>query len=335
LAGSVVFLEKFPATPQEIDTALIENNCSTFFAPPIIYEMMAQYLEAKSNCSSMKCLKVAVSAGAPLKRKVSEWLRDNGVNVHSFFGSTENGLTMSSDMSPESQNWYSFKPILKDPNGLHYYLFETDDDAEPDIKHAYVRADCPTFGTGISNRADVGFDTNDFFKEILDYLGYHDYVGRRDDTLIVENGEKTNPVPMESTIRQANIVKQVAVIGRGRQCTAALVEVDMNYAIQLRPKDIVSAVQDAVNEANKDCPSHSTILPQMIEFCLLIKPCHLLIKVLLYVKELKSCIKVKSKNSTKIFWKVLRVKCPRKMMLLQIGLLKISVTFLLNLPLKF
>ncbi|KAG0889686.1 hypothetical protein G6F33_012846 [Rhizopus arrhizus] len=90
-------------------------------------------------------------------------------------------------------------------------------------------------------------------------------MGRRDDTLIMENGEKTNPMPIESTIRQSPMVKQVAVLGHGYQCTSALIEIDLDYAINYGPEEIIIAVHEAVEDANKECPSHSTILPQMVK----------------------------------------------------------------------
>lgn len=70
---------------------------------------------------------------------------------------------------------------------------------------------------------------------------------------------------METTIRQHPMIRQVAVLGQGRQCIAALIEVDMDYAVQFGPEDIIAGVHAAVKEANKECPSHSTILPQMVK----------------------------------------------------------------------
>lgn len=265
VGGKVVFLEKLPASQYEIDVALTQNNCTGICAPPLIFEQMIPYLKEKKDFSTVRRLKVAIFGGAPLKREAGEWLQVHEINIRNFYGTTEIGAFMSSDLNPKSKNWLSLKPYLKDPNGSYYCVFETNDESEPDIKHCYIRGDSPTLATGVSNRADGNYDTNDLFRENPNFPGYYDYLGRRDDTLIMENGEKTNPVPMEATIRQSNMVKQVAVLGHGRQCTAALIETDMAHAIKFTPNDIISAVQDAVKDANKDCPSHSTILPQMIK----------------------------------------------------------------------
>lgn len=265
VGGKVVFLEKLPASISEIDAGLSQNNCTGICATPLIYEQMIPYLKEKKDFSSVQRLKIAIFGGAPLQREAGEWYQAHGINLRNFYGTTEIGAFMSSDVTPGSKNWLSLKPYLRDPNGNYYAVFETNDEAEPDIKHCYIRSDSPTLATGVCNRADGNYDTNDLFRENPNFPGYYDYLGRRDDTLIMENGEKTNPIPMEATIRQSPMVKQVAVLGHSRQCTAALIEIDMDHAIQYAPGDIISAVQAAVNEANKNCPSHSTILPQMIK----------------------------------------------------------------------
>ncbi|KAG1143227.1 hypothetical protein G6F37_012501 [Rhizopus arrhizus] len=169
---------------------------------------------------------------------------------------------MIANLDPRCKNWYSLRPIWNDRSGQSYFIFE---DTEEGYKHLYLRSDSPTIALNVSNREGGGYNSNDLFLEDSEYPGYFNYVGRRDDTLVMENGEKTNPVPMENTIRQSTIVKQVAVLGHARQCTAALIEIDMDYAMSYGPEEIISLVYEAVEDANKECPSHSTILPQMVK----------------------------------------------------------------------
>lgn len=265
VGGKVVFLEKLPASQAEIGYVLEVNKCTAICGPPLIFEQMIPYLKEKNDFSTVKRLKVALYGGAPLKHEAGEWLHAHGLNIRDVYGTTEIGAIMASNFDPASKNWDCLAPYQKDSSGDFYCVFETNDETEPAIKHLYIRGDSPTLATGVSNRADGGFDTNDLFRENPNFPGFYEYLGRRDDTLIMENGEKTNPIPMEATIRQHPTVKQVAVLGQGRQCTAAIIQVDMDFAINSGPEDIISDVQAAVKEANKDCPSHSIILPQMVK----------------------------------------------------------------------
>ncbi|KAG2233416.1 hypothetical protein INT48_007446 [Thamnidium elegans] len=251
--------------PLEIGYALEYNKCTAMCATPIIYEQMIPYLKEKNNFSTVKNLKFAVYAGAPLKAEAGQWLYDHGLNIKNFYGTTEIGACMTANIYSKDSNGALLSPSQKDNLKNYYCVFESGDQNDSTIKHLYIRGDSPSMATGVSNRSDGGYDTNDLFKEDANNPGYYIHLGRRDDTLIMENGEKTNPVPMESTIGMHPIVKQVAVIGQARQCTAALIELNTEYAIRLSPEEIIAEVNEAVKTANKECPNHSVILPQMIK----------------------------------------------------------------------
>ncbi|KAG2196144.1 hypothetical protein INT47_006490 [Mucor saturninus] len=264
IGGKIVFLEKLPVSPNEIQFALEYNNCTLMCAPPIIYAEMVHHVKETKNYANIRRLKLALFGGAPFKKETGEWLHKH-MNIRNLFGSTEMGIFMTSDVNPLSDNWNSLAPYQIDPTAPAYVQLETDDQSFPDKKHLYIRAGCPTLATNVCNRPDGGYSSNDLFIEDPNYPGYYCYIGRRDDILTMQNGEKTSPIPMESTIRQCSLVKQVVVLGENRLATAALIEINMDYAICYGPEEIISIVHAAVKDANKECPSHSTILPQMIK----------------------------------------------------------------------
>lgn len=55
-----------------------------------------------------------------------------------------------------------------------------------------------------------------------------------------ENGEKTNPVPMELALNSCPIIKYATVIGEQRQCTAALIELDVERAMEHTPAEMIA-----------------------------------------------------------------------------------------------
>lgn len=274
LGGKIVFLEKLPARQDKIQFALEYNKCTLLCAPPIIYEEMAHHVKETKNFTNIRRLRLALFAGAPFKKETGDWLHKH-INIRNLYGSTEINIFMTANPDPSSHNWYSLAPYQNDPNIPPYSQFETDNEAFPSIKHFYIRAGCPILATNVSNRPDGGYSTNDLFREDPDYPGYYTYIGRRDEVLNMQNGEKTSPVPMESNIRQCPLIRQVVVFGEDRLATAALIEINMEYAIRFGPEEIVSIVHDAVKNANDDCPSYSAILPQMVKILPLNKiiPC--------------------------------------------------------------
>jgi long-subunit acyl-CoA synthetase (AMP-forming) len=109
---------------------------------------------------------------------------------------------------------------------------------EPKQRSLIIRGNCPALATGISNRPDGDYDTNDLFMEVSEGADHWRYLGRKDDTLAMKNGEKTNPVPMEAAIRAAPIVKLCTVIGEGRECTGSLIELDQDHAFSYTPQEM-------------------------------------------------------------------------------------------------
>lgn len=112
-------------------------------------------------------------------------------------------------------------------------------DKENGVYHLVIKAGCPCMATGVANRPNGDYATKDLFKEDPPNSGYWRHLGRNDDTLVMENGEKTNPTPMEHTISSSPLVKQCTVIGENRPCTAALVELDVDQALRLTPQEMI------------------------------------------------------------------------------------------------
>ncbi len=119
--------------------------------------------------------------------------------------------------------------------------------------------------SGIANQPDGSYVTNDIFIE--DPPGSDEYrlEGRQDDTLVHINGEKTNPLPMESTISHSSIVERALVFGHQRLCTGVLIQLNREEADNYSIDEILEKVWEAVEIANESAPSHSRILRQMVK----------------------------------------------------------------------
>ena len=109
------------------------------------------------------------------------------------------------------------------------------------------------------------------------------YVGRLDDTLVHNLGEKTNPVPIELCIRgNSPYVQEGAdypivsclqkilsifpaiVFGAGRPQTGCLI-LPSDLGKDLNREQLMEKVWPVVEQANAEAPSHSRLLPEMIE----------------------------------------------------------------------
>jgi acyl carrier protein len=122
----------------------------------------------------------------------------------------------------------------------------------------------PYLAENISNSPDGCYTVGDILLEDPPNSGEYLILGRQDDTLVHITGEKTNPIPMEDIIRRSPFVQQVAVIGHNQFCTAALIQLNIQQTSNLNSNQIEDIIWNSVEQANKDAPSHSRLVKQLV-----------------------------------------------------------------------
>jgi hypothetical protein len=153
----------------------------------------------------------------------------------------------------------------------------------PDVRKPYIRIETPSntqnpnerflvhlpndpfSAENISTSPDGCYTTGDILLEDPSGSGQYVILGRQDDTLVHINGEKTNPLPMEDVIRRSPLVNQVAIIGHNQFCTAVLVQLNVEEASNYDFNEIEENIWDIVQQANKEAPSHSHLVRQLVK----------------------------------------------------------------------
>ncbi|KAL7332220.1 hypothetical protein PS15p_204296 [Mucor circinelloides] len=261
VGGSNIYLPKFPPSAREVLMALQLNNGTHMLAPPLIVDQLIPSLNEPKDYAPLQKMKYICIIGAALDEKTGDYFHANNINVCNVYGMTEITFLLGSDMrKTKSHKWNILSPMKV---AMPYIRWEPVEN-EPNQYSVIVKGNCPALATGISNRPDGDYDTSDLFMETAKGSNQWRYLGRKDDTLAMKNGEKTNPVPMESALRATPIVKLCTVIGEGRECTAALIELDTAHAFGCTPQQMIDQVDAAVAKANANAPTHSHLLSQMV-----------------------------------------------------------------------
>jgi diacylglycerol O-acyltransferase-1 len=87
-------------------------------------------------------------------------------------------------------------------------------------------------------------------------------VGRIDDIIVHSTGEKTQPIPMEESIKHyCHAVDAAVVGGNNRFNTYCIVELKEGHQ---RTEGTVQEVYKAVQRANQDAPAHSRVVKEML-----------------------------------------------------------------------
>lgn len=90
------------------------------------------------------------------------------------------------------------------------------------------------------------------------------YNGRRDDIVVLSNGEKFNPVVTEKLIESDRLVKGALVVGQGRFQAGLLIEPEWSQAGSLTPSTLIDRIWPMVEQANREAPAHARIYQSKI-----------------------------------------------------------------------
>ncbi|KAL1669339.1 hypothetical protein GGF50DRAFT_123191 [Schizophyllum commune] len=226
------------------------------FAVPYVIKLMGETVEGIDALASFD---VVSYAGAALPDDLGDRLTKANVNLLSIYGTTETGSLMNSQrhfITDKLWNWVRPLPSSKD-----FLVFEPrgNDAFELVVKDGYP----PKIET---NRPDGSYATKDLFLQHPERPGLYKYVGRLDDTLVQTLGEKTNPVPIELAIRgNSPLVQEAIVFGAGRPQMGCLI-LPSDLAKDMSREELMEKIWPVIEMANEAAPTHSRLLPEMIEF---------------------------------------------------------------------
>ncbi|ORX54040.1 acetyl-CoA synthetase-like protein [Hesseltinella vesiculosa] len=272
---SVIFHQAFPPSVDTIFKTVQRQKVSRGIVAPITVEHMVERLRDPAcplvwkDPASFNTLRQLFFGGAPLKDSIADYLVANlKLNLVSSYGTTGTAPFTRKDTGSffflsNANNYNGLKPLSFAEKFTIWEdaQMQTSDGAK--LYRLVVKGDCPTLATGIINRDDGNHDTNDLFYKSI-FPGYYKYSGRQDDMIVLANGEKTNPLPMESAFRESPIIEQAVVCGADRPATLALIQLNIEEAFKHTPNEIIELVHEAARKVNESCPNHAKVLKQLI-----------------------------------------------------------------------
>ncbi|GAA5814848.1 hypothetical protein MFLAVUS_008351 [Mucor flavus] len=271
--SSLFFFHQFPPSVDEVFKVIKSTDITRLVAPPSYITQMIHIMKETGDAQPFQKMRAVIfayiladslkeifrSGGAPTSKDMDEFLSKNSICFASIHGMSECVGFLASELSLDrvDSNTFFFAEGSKD----HAYMELFDEDRYQLI----VKAGSFYLATDVSNRENGDYATKDLFiKSKIKDNGYI-YVGRADDTLIMSSGEKTDPLPIEHSIRTNPIVSQCTVIGEGRPCPSVLVELNFEVAKKYFLDHILKSVQETVRKSNTNALRHCTILPEMIK----------------------------------------------------------------------
>lgn len=114
-----------------------------------------------------------------------------------------------------------------------------------------------------SNQPDGSYRTKDLFEPHPTIPRAWKYIARSDDTIVLVNGEKFNPVQLEGDVRSDRSVAEAVVFGSGRPCLGILVIPAATLA-HLTPEEAREVLWPVVQRAQKSTEAYARISKEMV-----------------------------------------------------------------------
>ncbi|KAJ6558269.1 acetyl-CoA synthetase-like protein [Mycena capillaripes] len=248
-----------PTPENALENAKRANATGIIAVPALILEW-----QSPEDIAYLKTLKLVGYAGGPLATRVGDFLFSQGVNIVSLYGATEFGapsIVARREAEQDAGEWAWFRfssrvNIRWVPQG----------DGTFECQFLTVPG---THQVSVENLPDVkGYSTKDLFERHPTKPDLYRIVGRLDDVLIMANGEKTVPGPMEDIMMASPLIMGAIMFGRERNQVGVLIEPNPHYELDPKDEQAVPKYRDliwpVVEEANENSPAFARIYKEMI-----------------------------------------------------------------------
>ncbi|GJE88440.1 acetyl-CoA synthetase-like protein [Phanerochaete sordida] len=267
----VVYAPQHPAPPavphpQSIFALARASGCSALSLVPSVVEAWARSDEIVQFLST---LQLVTYGGGPLAQSVGDRLVAAGVRLRSVYGGTE--FSGPVKLWPEP---LSAAPEPLAPSADWAWLAWTAAATarmvpQGDGTYELVLFDNEEYPLAVYNvHGEKAYATSDLFEPHPTKEGLWKIVGRKDDVIILSNGEKIVPIPQEGHIGTSPLLMGAVMFGRGREQAGLLVEPAEKYAFD--PRDEAALIRfrhmlwPVVEEANSTAPAFAKIFKEMI-----------------------------------------------------------------------
>ncbi|KAJ7236044.1 hypothetical protein B0H12DRAFT_1256714 [Mycena haematopus] len=268
-----------PTSKNAIKNAKMANATGINTVPAMIMGW-----ESPEDIAYLKTLALLMYGGGPLPFRVGDSLFKQGVNIITAYGASEFGAVTDvkvrqAELDAGEWNWVRFC------DHVNIRWVPASGERVFECQLLTVRE---THQLAVENLPDVkGYATRDLFErhptkpdlykmrvffcplqEIANGYKYINSVGRVDDVIVMANGEKAVPGPMEDIMVANPFISSAVMFGRERNQVGVLIEPTQEYKIdpsdKLQLAKYRNLIWPTVEKANENAPAFARIYKEMI-----------------------------------------------------------------------
>ncbi|KAL5050776.1 hypothetical protein BDW71DRAFT_203499 [Aspergillus fruticulosus] len=244
---------ELPLTGSYLHTTLQEHpDIEVLYAVPYGLKLLS---ESEESMKLLARLELVMFGGSSCPKPIGDKLAQNGVRLVSHYGTTETGQLMTSFRERSDTDWDYVRP---GPALLPYIRWE---EQMPGIYELCVLEGWPS--KVASNRPDGAYATKDLFEKHPTKDNAWRYYARLDDTLVLENGEKANPLVIEGVARNHTSVGEAIAFGSNRP-RLGLFLIRAEGCTGETDEQVIDSVFPAIEKSNAESPAYAYISRDMI-----------------------------------------------------------------------
>ena len=240
-------------------------NQTTPYVVALTPSLVEDLSDTEEGLKALAIPKAVYCGGAPLSTTAGDKVKDF-TDLRQAIGSTEAALIHSlQPLAKEDWNYFEWSPeigveMLPEEDGKYELTIKK----QEDNRHQGVFYSFPDIDR---------WHTNDLFEQHHEKPGLWHYVGRKDDVLVLSNGEKFNPVDFEKTVEGHPIVQGAIVVGQSRFQTALIMEPHWEMLSEgMKAEDLLDILWSHVEKANAAAVGHGKVWKSKVAFAKRDKP---------------------------------------------------------------
>ncbi|KAJ5630473.1 uncharacterized protein N7484_010573 [Penicillium longicatenatum] len=244
-----------PLTATSLLTTLKEHpDIQVLYAVPYALKLLS---ESEEGLKCMAPLELVMFGGSSCPKPIGDLLVQNGVRLISHYGTTETGQLMTSFRERSDLDWDYVRP---GPSLLPYLRWEEQEDMAG-VYELCVLEGWPS--KVASNRPDNSYATKDLFEKHPTTPNAWRYYARLDDTLVLENGEKANPLTIEGVARKNHNVAEAIAFGSAKPRLGLFIIPSEKTAFTTNA-ELIDAIFPEIEKCNAESPAYAYISRDMI-----------------------------------------------------------------------
>lgn len=243
-----------PVTAANVIKCLNTTSSDALVTVPYILKFL---VEADGGLERLGALRQVINAGSAIPDDLGDKVVAAGGNIFHLYGQTECGALME----PPSDRWlWSWVTPL--PHAKPYLQFEPESSsASSDLCHLVIMPGLKQ--KVLSDRPDGSYGTKDLFQRHPTIPDLWKFAARKDDIIVMLNGEKADPISVEDAVKVNPEVATAVAFGAGQEALG-LVVIKSHSSATLDRAAFLEAISPSIDLGNSRVPAYARLARDMI-----------------------------------------------------------------------